>query len=145
MVFSVNGAGKECNIQSSGPERERVSRSFQPMALAGVVSMIAGFTRTKAALAVYAVARAYTAMLVGVAVAVLYRGSRQDVYNILWAVVFGFATLNILGLAARRLEPTRRGLSFGELMAVMVVLLSVFLLGWEMLNLFHIFPIKLKQ
>jgi hypothetical protein len=116
------------------------------MELAAVVSMIAGFTRsTRAALAVYAVARAYTAMLVGVAVAVLYRGSREDVYNILWAVVFGFATLNILSLAARRLEPTRRGLSFGELMAVMVVLLSVFLLGWEMLNLFHIFPIKLKH
>jgi hypothetical protein len=108
--------------------------------------MIAGLTRsTRAAMAIYAAARAYTAMLVGVAAAVLYRGSRQDVYNILWAVVFGFATLNILSLAARRLEPTRRGLSFGELMAVAVVLLSVFLLGWEMLNLFHVLPIKLKH
>ena len=84
-------------------------------------------------------------MLFSVAVTLLYRGSREDVYNILWAVVFGFATLNILGLAARRLEPSRRGLSCGELMAVMVVLLSVFLLGWEMLNLFHVFPIKLKR
>ena len=45
----------------------------------------------------------------------------------------------------RRLEPSRRGLSFGELMAVMVVLLSVFLLAWEMLTLFHVFPIKLKH
>jgi len=43
------------------------------------------------------------------------------------------------------MEPSRRGLSFGELMAVMVVLLSVTLLGLEMLNLFHIFPIKLKH
>ena len=103
------------------------------------------FTRTsRAALTIYAVARVYAGIFFGVALAVLYRGSRQDVYNILWAVVFGFATLNILGLAARRLEPTRRGLSFGELMAVMVVLLSVFLLGWEMLSLFHVFPIKLK-
>jgi hypothetical protein len=109
------------------------------------LSMIAGFTRTtRAALAFYPVARFNTGMFVGAAVALLYRGSRQDVYNILWAVVFGFATLNILSLAARRLEPTRRGLSFGELMAVMVVLLSVFLLGWEMLTLFHVFPIKLK-
>ena len=58
---------------------------------------------------------------------------------------FGFATLNILSLASRRLEPNRRGMSFGELMAVLVVLLSVFLLGWEMLNLFHIFPIKLQR
>jgi len=107
--------------------------------------MIAGFTRTtRAAMAVYVIARVYTAMLFGMAVAVLYRASRQDLYNILWAVVFGFATLNILSLAARRMEPARRGLSFGELMAVMVVLLSVFLLGWEMLNLFHIFPIKIK-
>jgi hypothetical protein len=96
-------------------------------------------------MAVYAAARMYAAVVVSVSVAVLYRGSRQDVYNILWAVVFGFATLNILSLAARRLEPTRRGLSFGELMAVMVVLLSVFLLGWEMLNLFHVFPIKLRS
>ena len=110
------------------------------------MSLIAGFTRTtRFAVAVYSVARAYSAMFLAVAVALLYRGSRQDVYNILWAVVFGFATLNILSLAARRLEPSRRGLSFGELMAVMVVLLSVFLLGWEMLTLFHVFPIKLKH
>jgi hypothetical protein len=115
------------------------------MALPAAVSLIAGFTRTtRAALVVYPHARASAAVLFGVAVSVLYRGSRQDVYNILWAVVFGFATLNIISLAVRRLEPTRRGLSFGELMAVMVVLLSVFLLGWEMLNLFHVFPIKLK-
>lgn len=100
---------------------------------------------TRTVLAVYPVARAYVAVAFGVAVAVLYRGSRQDVYNILWAVVFGFATLNILGLASRRMEPGKRGLSFGELMAVMVVLLSLFLLGWELLNLFHIFPIKLQR
>jgi hypothetical protein len=110
------------------------------------MSLIANFTRTtRAAVAVYPLVRAYSAMLLAMAVALLYRGSRQDVYNILWAVVFGFATLNILSLAARRLEPSRRGLSFGELMAVMVVLLSVFLLGWEMLTLFHVFPIKLKR
>ena len=70
---------------------------------------------------------------------------RNDVYNILWAVVFGFATLNILSLAARRFEPNRRGLTFGELMAVLIVLLSIFLLGWELLGVFHIFPIKLQR
>jgi hypothetical protein len=74
-----------------------------------------------------------------------HRSSRGDIYNILWGVVFGFATLNILSLAAKRLEPTRRGLSFGELIAVMVVVMSVVLLGWEMLNLFHIFPIHLRR
>ena len=70
---------------------------------------------------------------------------REDVYNILWAIVFGFATLNILSLAARRFEPHRRGLTFGELMAVLVVLLSLFLLGWELLGQLHIFPIKLQR
>jgi len=74
-----------------------------------------------------------------------YRGSSADVYNVLWAVVFGFATLNILSLASRHLEPRRRGLNFGEVLAVTVVLLSVFLLGWELLGIFHIFPIKLKR
>ncbi len=99
---------------------------------------------TRAALAFYAPVRTFGAAIFGMAAAIFYRGSRQDVYNILWAVVFGFATLNILGLASRRMEPARRGLSFGEMMAVMVVLLSIFLLGWEMLSLLHIFPIKLK-
>ena len=70
---------------------------------------------------------------------------RNDIYNILWAVVFGFATLNILSLSARRFEPNRRGLTFGELMAVLIVLLSIFLLGWELLSVFRIFPIKLHR
>jgi hypothetical protein len=116
------------------------------MALPTAVSLLAGFTRTtRAAMAVYTIARLYAAVIFGMTLALLYRATRQDVYNILWAVVFGFATLNILSLAGRRLEPTRRGLSFGELMAVMVVLVSIFLLGWEMLNLFHFFPIKLRR
>jgi hypothetical protein len=70
---------------------------------------------------------------------------RNDVYNILWIVVFGFATLNILSLAARRFEPNRRGMTFGELMAILVVMLSIFLLGWELLGFIHIFPIKLHR
>jgi hypothetical protein len=108
--------------------------------------LISNITRaTRAATTVYFVARASAAVCFSLAVSIVYRGSRQDVYNILWAVVFGFATLNILSLAARRMEPTRRGLTFGEAMAVMVVLVSVFLLGWEMLSLFHIFPIKLGR
>ena len=115
------------------------------MALAAV-TFIAGFTRTtRAVIAIYTIARVYAAMVFSIAAALFYRGSRQDVYNILWAVVFGFATLNILSLAARRMAPAKRGLSLGELMAVAVVLVSVFLLGWEMLNLFHIFPIKLQR
>ena len=72
-----------------------------------------------------------------------YSGHKGDLYNILWALVFGFATLNILGLVARRFEPDRSRLTFGEIMAVMVVLLSIVLLGWELLTLLHIFPLKL--
>ncbi|HTW60150.1 MAG TPA: hypothetical protein VMD99_18650 [Terriglobales bacterium] len=117
------------------------------MSLLPVMSLMSRASRTtRAAVAFYPIARAYVATFFAVAATIMYRGSRrQDVYNILWAVVFGFATLNILSLAARRYEPTRRGLTFGELMAVMVVLISIILLGWEMLNLFHIFPIKLSR
>lgn len=75
---------------------------------------------------------------------VQYPGRKGDVYSILWILVFGFATLNILGLVARRFEPDRSRLSFGEILAVMVVMVSICLLGWELLNIFHIFPIKLR-
>jgi hypothetical protein len=110
------------------------------------VSLMSRVSRTtRVALALYPIARSYATALLAFAAAVIYRSPlRQDVYNILWAVVFGFATLNILSLAARRYEPTRRSLTFGELMAVLVVLISILLLAWEMLNLFHIFPIKLR-
>jgi len=70
-------------------------------------------------------------------------GKKGDVYSILWALVFGFATLNILGLIAKRFEPSRNRLNFGETIAILVVVVSIVLLGWEMLNLFKIFPIKL--
>lgn len=73
-----------------------------------------------------------------------FLGKKGDAYNILWALVFGFATLNILGLVARRFEPDRTRMSFGEVLAIMVVVVSIFLLGWEFLNLLHIFPIQLK-
>jgi hypothetical protein len=86
-----------------------------------------------------------SALVAGLMVFERLSSRRNDVYNILWAVVFGFATLNILSLAARRFEPNRRGLTFGELMAVLIVLLSIFLLGWELLSVLHIFPIKLER
>lgn len=69
---------------------------------------------------------------------------KDNVYNILWVLVFGFATLNILGLVARRLEPRRSNLNFGEILAITVTVVSVILLGWEMLSLLHIFPIKIQ-
>ena len=116
------------------------------MMLSAAATAISGFARTtRAAAAIYPVVRAYATLFLSIGVAVFYRQSRQDAYDILWAVVFAFATLNILGLAARRTEPGRRGLSFGELMAVGVVILSVVLLAWEMLGSLHIFPIKLHH
>jgi len=38
----------------------------------------------------------------------LLRSTREEMYNILWALVFGFATLNILSLGARRFEREKR-------------------------------------
>jgi hypothetical protein len=82
-------------------------------------------------------------LVFGSLVIVQYPGRKGDLYSILWVLVFGFATLNILGLVARRFEPDRSRLSFGEVLAVLVVMVSISLLGWEILNLLHIFPIKL--
>lgn len=69
--------------------------------------------------------------------------TREEIYNILWALVFGFATINILSLGARRFEPQKSGLNFGETLAVLVVVVSVVLLGWEMLYVFHVLPIRI--
>lgn len=66
-----------------------------------------------------------------------------DAYNLLWVLVFGFATLNILGLVARRFDTDRNRMNFGEVMAVLVVLVAVMLLGSELLHMFKIFPIRL--
>ena len=73
-----------------------------------------------------------------------HSSKKDNVYNILWVLVFGFATLNILGLVARRFEPRRSNLNFGEMLAITVTVVSVVLLGWEMLSLFHIFPIRIQ-
>lgn len=76
--------------------------------------------------------------------AILLRTVREDIYSALWALVFAFATLNILSLGARHFEADRRGLSFGEFLAILVVVVSVLLLAWEMLYVFHILPIRLQ-
>ena len=109
-------------------------------------TLISGFARTtRAALSLHSLLRAQSAIVASLIFATRHSSRRDGVYNILWAVVFGFATLNILSLSARRFEPNRRGLTFGELMAVLIVLLSIFLLGWELLSVFRIFPIKLHR
>ncbi len=68
--------------------------------------------------------------------------TREGVYNILWGLVFAFATLNILSLGARHFDANKRGLSFGEVLAIMVVAVSVLLLGWELLYEFNILPLR---
>lgn len=68
--------------------------------------------------------------------------TREGVYNILWGLVFAFATLNILSLGARHFDANKRGLSFGEVLAIMVVVMSVLLLGWELLYEFNILPLR---
>lgn len=70
---------------------------------------------------------------------------QEDIYDILWAVVFGFATLNIVGLALRRFETSGNRLNLGEILAIMIVGLSVILLGWEMLYVLKILPFKLES
>src|SRR5690349_21787034 len=80
-----------------------------------------------------------------VAVLLQYTQKKGDVYNILWALVFAFATMNILGLLAKRMEPSRTRLSLGGTIAIMVVIVSILMLGWEMLYWFDILPIKLHR
>jgi len=75
--------------------------------------------------------------------AVLLLGAtREGIYNVLWGLVFAFATLNILSLGARRFDANKRGLSFGEVLAIMIVVISIVLLGWELLYQFQILPLR---
>src|SRR5258708_25534634 len=48
----------------------------------------------------------------------LLRSTREGIYNILWALVFGFATLNTLSLGARRFELEQTVLTFREILSV---------------------------
>jgi len=82
--------------------------------------------------------------LLPVALFLLSTTTREQIYNILLALVFGFATLNILSLGARRFEQ-KSGLNFGEVLAILVVAVSIILLGWEMLYTFHVLPIRLTR
>jgi hypothetical protein len=144
----VTPAKKKCNIQSTAPILRGVFlRPIQhAMVLPSTTRLIAGFARSKlAAVSIYSLVHVPSVLAASLMLFARHSSRRNDVYNILWAVVFGFATLNILSLAARRFEPNRRGLTFGELMAVLIVLLSIFLLGWELLSVFRIFPIKLQR
>jgi hypothetical protein len=74
----------------------------------------------------------------------LFAETKDNMYNILWVLVFGFATMNILGLAFRRFESRKTGLNFGEILAITVVIFSIVLFALEMVGFLHIFPIQLN-
>ncbi len=84
----------------------------------------------------------HQAAVVAVPAVLLLASTREEIYNVLWALVFGFATLNIVSLGARRFEQ-KSGLNFGEVLAILVVIVSIVLLAWEMLYLFNVLPIRL--
>jgi hypothetical protein len=67
----------------------------------------------------------------------------DNLYNILIALVCGFTSLNILNLLTRPAQPVR-GLTFGEMLAVTGAVVSLLLLGVEMLHVYHVLPIKLQ-
>lgn len=69
----------------------------------------------------------------------------SSMYDLLWGAVFGFATLNILGLIARRFEPGRSRMTFGEMLAIIAAAISILMLIWELLFLFHVLPIRLDS
>ena len=69
----------------------------------------------------------------------------ESFFSILIALVFGFSTLNILGLVSKRFENRPSRLNLGEILALTAMALSVCFLGWEMLHVFHVLPIKLER
>src|SRR5438132_11592979 len=77
-----------------------------------------------------------------IAVFLQYSEKKNNLYTILWALVFGFATLNILGLVTRRFEPSRTRLSFGETLAIVVVAFAAFHSDWRMRNWLKSLPTK---
>ena len=82
-------------------------------------------------------------VVAGLPAVFLLATTRDEIYNILWALVFGFATLNILSLGARSFDSHKSNLNFGEILAILIVVVSVVLLAWELLYFFGILPIRL--
>jgi hypothetical protein len=71
--------------------------------------------------------------------------NETNFYDIFAALVFGFSTINVLNLATKRFENPGRGLNYGEMLAIAVVIVSVLFLAWEMLHVFHVLPFKLDS
>jgi hypothetical protein len=71
--------------------------------------------------------------------------NETNFYDIFAALVFGFSTINVLNLATKRFETPARGLNYGEMLAIAVVIVSILFLTWEMLHVFHVLPLKLSS
>ena len=80
----------------------------------------------------------------GAALFLQIAAANARVYDILWGAVFGFATLNILGLVARRMESGRSRMTFAEMLAITAAVIAALMLGWELLFMFHVLPIRLE-
>jgi len=108
-------------------------------------SLVSHLSRSRGAVAFFPRSMSVSPVALFGFFALLESSKKADVYNILWALVFGFATINILGLVSRRIDPNRQNrMSFGEMMAVGTVAVAVILLGWEMLYLFKVLPLRLR-
>jgi hypothetical protein len=77
--------------------------------------------------------------------AMIIQWDEESIFSILIGLVFGFSTLNILGLVTRRFENRPTRLNVGEILALTAMALSICFLGWEMLHVFHVLPIKLER
>jgi hypothetical protein len=65
-------------------------------------------------------------------------------YDVLWGAVFAFACLNIFGLVAKQFETGRTRISLGEMLAISAAVISLVMLGGELLFFFHLLPIRLE-
>ena len=139
----VTRPSKKCKILVQNLAGESNSRSPQGQTRLQLLTL---FQQFNSAQAIAAICQRQIRPLTFFSTFVLFESSdkKGDLYNILWALLFGFATLNILGLGAKRFEPHHDRMSFGEVLAVGTVIVAVFLLGWEMLYLFKILPIRLS-
>ena len=132
---------KKCNIQSLG--RMKFQRFGTCYGLSST-TLISGFARTTR---IVLSLRFAGSVCVGGEPYTVARASsrRNDVYNILWAVVFGFATLNILSLAAQALRAQPPRPYFRRVDGGAGGFAFDFSAGLGVVGRVHIFPIKLHR
>jgi len=141
----VTGLSKKCKIQFCPLAEAEHARDPQGRTHLQLLSVFHQLAQSRSLAAVLPREVSLPPAILLVAAALLESSKKGDAYNILWALVFGFATLNILSLVAKRFDPDRNRMSFGEILAIGTVIVAVILLGWEMLYLFKILPIRLSR